>query len=117
MAWVLHHITVGVGHEVLETHVNTYGQIGIGKLLLCFSFTDNDHIPAITLTLDRACLGLSDHWSVLLHFDMTDLWENDFPIFDGNGRLALELLDLWIGEAIVAVIPLEAWEAGGLAFF
>src|SRR3979409_2259340 len=48
---------------------------------------------------------------------MADLWKNHLPVFYRDGRLAFELFDLGIGEAIIAIISLEAWEACSVALF
>src|SRR5260370_5846473 len=53
---------------------------------------------------------------MLLDFDRPDLWKKDFPVFDADRWIALQFLNLGIGEGVIAVIALEAWEAGGLAF-
>ena len=50
---------------------------------------------------------------MLLDFDMADLWENHLLILDRDGWFPFELLDLGIGEAIIAVISLEPGEAWG----
>src|SRR5260370_8428125 len=50
---------------------------------------------------------------MLLDLDMPNLRKNDLAIVDDNGRFPFELFDLGIAKAIVTVIPLEAWEAGG----
>src|SRR5262245_21654116 len=54
---------------------------------------------------------------MLVDFDMTDLWKDDFPIFNCHGRVPFAFLNLRIGEAIVSIISLEAWEAWGFALF
>src|SRR2546421_13099351 len=43
--WVIYHIAVRVGHEVLEPHVNADGEVGVGKLLSLLYFTGEDSIP------------------------------------------------------------------------
>src|SRR5258708_16449152 len=53
---------------------------------------------------------------MLLDFDMADLGKYDTAILDPHGWVALQFLNLGIAKAIIAVIPLEAWEAGGFAF-
>lgn len=90
-----------------EPHIYADGQIGIGQLLLCLHFTGKDDVPAIALTLDRGSLGLPDHGPILLDLDMADLWQDHSLVFDRDGRLALELLDLEIGEAIIAIMDLQ----------
>jgi len=47
---------------------------------------------------------------------MADLGKGDLPVFDRNGWLALQFLDLWVGETIVAIVSLVPGEARGFAF-
>ena len=100
---------------MLESHINAYGKIGIRELHTCLNLADHDHIPTIALPFDRARFGLSFQRPVLLDFDMPDLGKDDFPVFDPNRWITFEFLDLWVGEAIVAIVSLEPGEAWGLA--
>src|SRR5690348_6827317 len=105
---VVYHITVGVGHEVLKPHVYPDGKIGVGQFPLCLYLAGKDYIPAISLSLDGAGLDLALHRSMLQDADVSNLGKDDFPIFNPDRWFLLELLNLRIAEAVVAIISLKA---------
>jgi len=73
-----------------------------------FYLTGKDDIPVLTLSLQSTRLDLALDRTMQLDFDASYLGKAD-SIIVCQGKT-----NLWIGEAIIAIVPLETWIARSL---